>query len=107
MNQFNDLYQRIALLNSILDPVRHHLGSEVREIAYRQLWDIVGQLNRKLILGLDNNALDLNVSHDQIVIHYWRSIGGGIDSEETICIDESFSVEKQSRCASVAGVRPE
>ena len=98
MNEFDDLRQRIGLLNSILDPVRDRIGSEARMIVYRQLWNIVEILNRKLGLGLDNNALDLTVQDDQIAIHFWRGSGGVVETEETILIDRSFSVEKQSRC---------
>ena len=43
MTRFDELLQRVTLLNSQLAPVEDHLGSEVRHILYGKLWGIVDE----------------------------------------------------------------
>ena len=97
MTRFDDLLQRVALLNRQLGPVPHHIGSEVREILYRNLWAIVGELNGSLSLGLDNTALDLTVDGDRLRIHFWSGAGGSVESEVDIWIDSAFKVHKHTK----------
>ena len=97
MNRFDDLLQRVTLLNSQLGPVKDHLGSDVRHILYGKLWDMVGGLNVMLNLGLDNTALDLTVDGDRLKIHYWSGAGGSVETEVTIFIDRSFAVQRYTK----------
>lgn len=96
MTRFDDLLQRVAVLNAQLGPVEHHIGSEVRHILHRKLWDIVAELNSALNLGLDNTALDLTADGDRLRIHFWSGTGGSIEAEVNIFIDRTFAVEKRT-----------
>jgi hypothetical protein len=97
MNRFDDLLQRVSLLNAQLGPVEHHIGSEVREILHRNLWAIVGELNSALSLGLDNTALDLTVDGDRLRIHFWSGAGGSVETEVNILIDSAFTVQRHTK----------
>jgi hypothetical protein len=97
MNRFDDLLHRVRLLNAQLEPVRNHIGSEVRTILHQQLWSIVGELNTSLNLNLDNTALDLAVEGDRLVIHYYAGVGGAAQSEVDLFIDRSFFVQKRAK----------
>lgn len=96
ISRFDDLLQRVALLNAQLAPVQHNIGSEARDILYRKLWAIVGELNSALNLGLDNTALDLTAEGDRLRIHFWSGVGGSIEEEVNIFIDRSFTVQKRT-----------
>lgn len=96
MTRFDDLLQRVAILNAQLGPVEHQIGSEVGDILHRKLWAIVADLNSALNLGLDNTALDLTAEGDRLRIHFWSGIGGSIEAEVNIFIDRTFAVEKRT-----------
>ncbi len=99
MTRFDDLLQRVSILNAQLGPVEHQIGSEVRDLLHRRLWAIVAELNRMLDLGLDNTALDLTVEGDRLRIHFWSGVGGSIDAEVNIFnifIDRTFTVQKHT-----------
>lgn len=97
MNHFGDLLQRVKLLNSQLQPLRNHVGSETRMILHRKLWEIVEELNTLLDLGLDNTALDLTVDGDRLMIHYWSGVGGSVENEINVFIDRSFAVQAHTK----------
>ena len=97
MNQFDELLQRVTLLNSQLESVKDHIGSDVRRILYGKLWEIVGELNARLSLGLDNTALDLTKDGDHLKIHYWSGAGGSAETEVTVLIDPTFAVQRQTK----------
>jgi hypothetical protein len=97
MNRFDDLHQRVTLLNAQLGPVEHHIGSEVRDILYRKLWAIVGELNSTLNLGLDNTALDLTADGDRLRIHFWSGAGGSVETEVDIFVDRAFTVQRHTK----------
>jgi hypothetical protein len=97
MNLFDDLLQRVNLLNAQLRSVQDDLGSEPRRILYNHLWGIVGELNARLKLGLDNTALDLRAEENRLVVHYYARVAGSTESEVTMFIDRSFSVEKHTK----------
>ncbi|ALA59538.1 hypothetical protein [Nitrospira moscoviensis] len=97
MNRFDDLLQRITLLNTQLQPVKDHLGSDTRKMLYVKLWSIVGELNAMLHLGLDNTALDLKVDGHRIIIHYWSGVGGSVETEVSVFIDRSFAVQRHTK----------
>jgi hypothetical protein len=94
MNLFEDLKQRVTLLNSQLRRVEHAPRSETRKILHTHLWRIVEELNGRLHLGLDNTALDLYVDESHLVIHYFE---GSANNEVFIRIDPSMSVERQPK----------
>lgn len=94
ITRFGDLWQRVFILNELLGPVKHQIGSEVRDILHRQLWAIVSELNSTLNLGLDNTALELTVAGDRLRIHYWSDAGG--EAEVNIFIDRTFAVDKRT-----------
>lgn len=96
ISRFDDLLQRVALLNAQLAPVQHRIGSEARDILYRKLWAIVGELNSTLNLGLDNTALDLTAEGDRLRIHFWSGVGGSIEEEVNVFIDRDFTVQKHT-----------
>jgi hypothetical protein len=96
MNRFDDLRQRVTLLNAQLEPVKDHLGSEVRQMLYSKLWAVVEELNTMLNLCLENTALELTVDGDRLMIHYWSGVGGSVENEVRIFIDRSFAVEKHT-----------
>jgi hypothetical protein len=97
MTRFDELLQRVTLLNSQLEPVKHHLGSDVRHTLYAKLWGIVAELNDMLDLGLDNTALDLTEDGGRLRIHYWSGAGGSVETEVNVFIDRSFAVQKQTK----------
>ena len=97
MNRFDELLQRVTLLNLQLDSVRDHIGSDARKILYGKLWEIVGELNARLSLGFDNTALDLTADGDHLKIHYWSGAGGSAETEVTVLIDPSFAVQRQTK----------
>ncbi|HVT39612.1 MAG TPA: hypothetical protein VHE78_11245 [Gemmatimonadaceae bacterium] len=97
MNRFDDLLQRVNLLNSQLEPVEHHIGSEVRKLLHGKLWGIVGELNAALDLGLDNTALDLTVDGDRLKIHFWSGARGSGESEVDVFIERSFAVQRHTK----------
>ena len=97
MNRFDDLLQRVSLLNAQLAHVAHHIGSDARMTLYRQLWRIVDQLNQELALGLDNSALDLNVIDERLAIRYFSGVAGSADEEITLFIDRSRRVERHTK----------
>ena len=94
MNRFEDLFQRVTMLNAQLRPIEHHVGSEVRHLLYSKLWEIVAELNSALNLGLDNTALDLTAEGEQLRIHFWSGVGGSVEQEVNILIDRAFKVQK-------------
>lgn len=96
MTRFDDLLQRVGILNAQLRPVEHQIGSEVRDILHRKLWAIVAELNSALNLGLDNTALNLTAEGDRLRIHFWSGVGGSIEAEVNIFIDRTFAVEKHT-----------
>lgn len=91
MNRFDDVLQRVKLLNAQLQPLKNDLGSQARMVLHSNLWGIVGELNAMLNLELDNTALDLDAEGDQLVIHYWSGIGDD-KYEVHVFIDRSFTV---------------
>jgi hypothetical protein len=91
MSRFDDLLQRVTLLNAQLGPVEHHVGSELRKILHGKLWAIVEELNRSLNLGLDNTALDLTAEGGRLRVHVLSSAG-----EVNLFIDRSFTMEKHT-----------
>jgi hypothetical protein len=95
ISRFDDLLQRVTLLNAQLEPEEHRIGSEVRKILHGKLWAIVGDLNSSLNLGLDNTALDLTAEGGRLRIHFWSGVEGTIAREVNIFIDRSFTVQKQ------------
>jgi len=97
MNRFDDLLQRVSLLNVLLKPIAHDLGSETRMILHRQLWRIVDQLNQELALDLDNTSLDLTAREESLAIHYFSGIGGSTSEEVTLIIDRSLRVERHTK----------
>jgi len=97
MSRFDDLLQRVTLLNAQLGPVEHHIGSEVREILHRKLWAIVGELNSALNLGLDNTAPDLTVDGDRLRIRFWSRAEGSVETEVNILIDRAFTVQRLTK----------
>jgi hypothetical protein len=99
MNLFEDLKQRVTLLNSQLRRVKHEPGLETRKILHTHLWRIVEELNARLHLGLDNTALDLYVEKSDLVIHYFE---GSANNEVFIRIDPSLSVERQTKNNGIA-----
>jgi hypothetical protein len=96
MTRFDDLLQRVAILNAQLGPVEHQIGSEVRDILHRELWAIVADLNRTLNLGLDNTALELTAEGDRLRIHFWSGVEGPIKAEVNILIDRTFTVQRRT-----------
>jgi hypothetical protein len=95
---FGDLFLEVVFLNDRLRQVEHDLGSVVRRATYDQLWGIVGELNERLNLGLDNTCLDLKAVGDQLVIHYWFGVESPYNSHEVnIYINRSFSVERYTK----------
>ena len=96
MTRFEDLFQRVALLNGQLRAVDRHIGSPVRHLLYTQLWGIVADLNQRLGLALENTCLDLSTDGDRLIIHYWSGSGGSVESETRIWIDRSFHVERNT-----------
>jgi hypothetical protein len=97
MTRFDELLQRVTLLNSQLEPVKDDLGSDVRHILYGKLWGIVGELNDLLDLGLDNTALDLTENGGRLRIHYWSGSGGSVETEINVFIDRSFAVQRHTK----------
>lgn len=97
MNRFDDLLQRVSLLNAQLDPLRDRIGSEARMALHRQLWSIVEELNEEHALGLDNNALDLTVEGTRLAVRYFSGVGGSADKEVTLLIDRSHGVERHTK----------
>jgi hypothetical protein len=97
MNLFEELKQRVALLNSRLQRVQEHPASETRKILHTQLWSIVEELNERLQLRLENTALDLHVEGDHLVIHYFERVRDSADHEVFVRIDPSFSVERHAK----------
>jgi hypothetical protein len=97
VNLFEDLMQRVTLLNTCLRPVEHNIGSEARTILHKQLWRIVGELNDRLNLGLENTALDLHVDGGRLIIHYYSGGRGSGESEINIFIDPGFAVERHTK----------
>ncbi|CUQ66884.1 hypothetical protein [Candidatus Nitrospira inopinata] len=95
-SRFDDLLQRVSILNAQLGPLEHQIGSEVRDLLHRRLWAIVAELNSMLDLGLDNTALDLTAEGDRLRIHFWSGVGGSIDAEVNIFIDRTFTVQKHT-----------
>lgn len=105
MTRFDDLSQRVNLLNAQLQPLKDDLGSEARKILYNKLWDIVGELNGMLNLGLDNTALDLAVDGDRLLIHYWSGIGGSVESEVNVFIDRALTVHTHTKDLGTGNVK--
>lgn len=108
MNLFEDLKQRVTLLNSQLRRVERELRSETRKILHAHLWRIVEELNGRLHLGLENTALDLYVEGSHLVIHYFE---GSSNNEVFLRIDPSFSVKRRTKndgiaSAALEGLRP-
>jgi hypothetical protein len=97
MNLFEDVKQRVNLLNSQLREVQQDPGSETRKILYTHLWGIIEELNQLLGLHLENTALDLFVEGNRLVIHYFQGKAGSADDEVFIRIAPSFSVKRHMR----------
>jgi hypothetical protein len=97
MNRFDDLFQRVSLLNFQIQSMEENVGSEVRMILHKQLWSIVGELNASLNLGLDNTALDLAVDRDRLVISYFSGVGGSAEREVKLFIDRLGSVKRRTK----------
>ena len=102
MNLFEDLKQRVTLLNSQLRRVKHEPGSETRKMLHTHLWRIVEELNKRLDLRLENTALDLYVEKGHLVIHYFGQVSGSADNEIFLCIDPSFSVARHAKNQGIA-----
>jgi len=100
MNRFDDLLQRVALLNLQIQSIKENIASDVRMILQRQLWTIVGELNTSLNLRLDNTALDLAVDGDRLVISYFSGAGGSAHRAITLFIDRLGSVKKRTKIVS-------
>jgi hypothetical protein len=96
ISRFDDLIERVILLNHQLAPIKHHIGSEVRDLLYHKLWAIVEELNLSLNLGLDNTALDLTVEGDRLRIHFWSGSGGSTEKEVDIFIDRTFTICRET-----------
>lgn len=97
MNLFEDLLQRVNLLNGQLQRMEQEPGSEARRIIHNQLWRIVDDLNVRLSLGLENTALDLHAEGGRLIIHYYVGVGGSASNEVNISIDHSFMVETSTK----------
>lgn len=97
MNHFDDLFQRVSLLNVQIQSTKENIGSEVRTILHRQLWSIVGELNASLNLGLDNTSLDLTVDRDRLVISYFSGVGGSAEMAVKLFIDRFGSVRRRTK----------
>ena len=93
MNSFDELRERVVILNEQLKPLYSSVGSESRQLLQNQLWEIVGLLNRQLSLGLANTALDLSADDEQLIIHYYSGIQR-IESETRLYIDNAYSVRR-------------
>jgi hypothetical protein len=102
MNLFEDLKQRVTLLNSQLRRVKDEPGSETRKILYTHLWRIVEELNERLDLRLENTALDLYVEEGHLVIHYFEQVHGSADNEIFLRVDPSFSVARRAKTHGIA-----
>lgn len=102
MNLFEDLRQRVTLLNSQLRRVKHEPGSETRKILHTHLWGIVEELNERLDLRLENTALDLYVEEGHLVIHYFEQVSRSADNEIFLRIDPTFSVARQAKNHGIA-----
>jgi hypothetical protein len=96
MNQFDDLVQRVNLLNAQIRLVEHQIGSEVRRLLDEKLWRIVEELNQRLGLGLENTALDLYDEMGRLVIHYYNAAAGTAGHEIHVFVDRSFRVENHT-----------
>ena len=96
MTRFEEMSQRINLLNGQLETLEQSIGSEARKILYTRLWGIVAELDTLLNLGLENTALDLTVEGDRFVIHYWSGVNESAQEIHTF-IDRSFKVFTQKR----------
>jgi|GEM_PF-3014374 len=97
MNRFDDLLERVSLLNLQIQLVKEDVGSELREIIHGQLWRIVEELNASLNLGLDNTALGLTVDGDRLVISYFSGVGGSAQRAVTLFIDRLGSVKRRTK----------
>jgi len=104
MNIFDDMVQRVSILNSQLRLVDHDLGSEARRVLHNHLWRIVEELNDRLSLRLENCALDLHTKDDQLIIHYYSRSSGSMEQEVNIFIDRSFAVERHTKDLSTGNV---
>ena len=104
MNIFDDIVQRVSVLNSQLRLVEHDIGSEARRILHNHLWRIVEELNDRLSLGLQNCALDLRTEHDRLIIHYYATQRESTEQEINIFIDRSFAVERHTKDRSTGHV---
>lgn len=102
VNLFEDLKQRVTLLNSQLRRVKQHPGSETGMILHTHLWGIVEELNERLDLRLENTALDLYVEKDHLVIHYFEQVSGSADNEIFLRIDPSFAVARHAKNHGIA-----
>ena len=96
MTHFDDIYQRVRLLNNHLRDAGSP-GSEIRLAVHRQLWEIVRDLNRRLSLGLANTDVDLDFDEEFLRIHFWCGEGGQAETEVTIRIDRMFHVTHEEK----------
>ena len=95
MTTFDDIYQRVGLLNAQLRRTGFP-GSEVGHMLHRHLWEIVAQLNDRLGLHLSNTALDLRAEDGFLVIRFFSGCGGQPDDEVKVLVDRTFSCRTET-----------
>jgi len=96
MNRYDDIVERVSLLNAQLQSLHSPLGRdlELRMLLQNQLWSIVKTLNRSHALGLDNHCLDLYVEQSKLVLHFYRGVAASDTTECWISIDRTGRVER-------------
>jgi hypothetical protein len=93
MTYFEDICQRVRLLNGQLDALDRP-GSDLRLTVQRQLWKIVDELNDRLGLGLTNTALDLKSEDGCLRLAFWESGADHADCKVSINIEGAWKVTK-------------
>lgn len=97
MNHFDDLLQRVSLFNKQLATVEDRIGSDVRMLLHRKLWELIAELNVALGLNLENTCLDLTADSGRLRIHYWTDgRDGAAGSETSLFIDRDLSCERHT-----------
>jgi hypothetical protein len=104
MNLFDDVLQRVSLLNAQLAAVQDGRDLQLEKLLYSYLWRLVEDLNVAFSLGLDNTALDLHTNGNALVIHYYAGAGGSMEQEVNIFIDRSLRWEKHTKDLSTGEV---
>ena len=71
MNRFDDIVERVSLLNQQLASAGRDL--HLRKCLHSRLWELVGYLDSFYGLGLDNHCVDLSEQAERLIIRFYES----------------------------------